>query len=155
MLMKKLKFHPNIVQILGVTFREAKPIVIVELGNETLDAYLLEKAAAGTPASWFEKTMLCLDVSRGIQGLHDAGIVHGDLKGENVLVFIKATGVATAKISDFGYSSTMSLKGTTNLLYSIKASSRLGDIFICYKFRRCRRDSKLHGTRGHRRDIPN
>ena len=121
-LMKKLKFHPNIVQIFGVTFREAKPIVIVELGNETLDVYLWEKAAAGAPASWFEKTMLCLDVSKGTQGLHDAGIVHGDLKGENILIFIKVTGVATAKISDFGYSSTLTSKGTTTLLYSIKVS---------------------------------
>ena len=36
-LMKRLKYHPNIVQILGVTFKSMRPVLVVELGYETLD----------------------------------------------------------------------------------------------------------------------
>ena len=52
--------------------------------------------------------MLYLDVVKGVQGLHEANIIHGDLKGDNVLVFISAKGVPRAKVSDFGFSSTLS-----------------------------------------------
>ncbi|KAJ4288626.1 hypothetical protein N0V90_011863 [Kalmusia sp. IMI 367209] len=45
---------------------------------------------------------LCLDVSLGVQALHNAGIVHGDIKAENTLVFENDEGGYTAKLSDFG-----------------------------------------------------
>ena len=60
------------------------------------------------PATWVEKIMLCLDVVQGVQGLHEANIIHGDLKGDNILVFLSAKGIPRAKISDFGFSSTLS-----------------------------------------------
>src|SRR5690348_4832553 len=39
-LMKKLRYHPNVVQIYGVTFAMKRPILVVELGHCTLSSYL-------------------------------------------------------------------------------------------------------------------
>jgi serine/threonine protein kinase len=113
-LTKRLKHHPNIIQILGVTFKFMKPVLLVELANDPLDYYLDDRHYHGKTASWFEKVTLCLDVLRGVQGLHSASIVHGDLKGENILVFIGASGIPKAKLSDFGYSSTLTSMQSTS-----------------------------------------
>ena len=100
--------HPNVVRIVGVTYKMDQPILVVELANEDLESYL-----DGNTVEWEEKRILCLQVLRGVMALHKAGAVLGDLKGENVLVFIGADGSITAKISDFGYSSTLSSSGRT------------------------------------------
>jgi serine/threonine protein kinase len=53
-----------------------------------------------------EKRGLCADVGQGLYALHQAGIVHGDVKIENALVFrcnLASRGVV-AKLSDFGAS---------------------------------------------------
>ncbi|KAG6898447.1 hypothetical protein C0993_006830 [Termitomyces sp. T159_Od127] len=44
---------------------------------------------------------LAVDVARGLYYLHDKGIIHGDLKGSNVLV----DDAGTARVADFGISS--------------------------------------------------
>lgn len=116
-LMRRLQFHPNIVQIIGMTFEGSKPVLLVELANHTLDAYLIEQNHGGKTIPWSEKIMLCLDVLRAVQGLHAAGIIHGDLKGENILLFLKPTGIPTAKISDFGFSSTLTSSRRTVLSF--------------------------------------
>jgi len=105
--MKRLKYHPNVVQIYGVVFIDTKPLLVVELASETLEDYLDHQREEGETVTWPEKTMLCLDVLEGLRGLHAANIVHGDIKGANILVFISGKSVR-AKISDFGFSSTLS-----------------------------------------------
>ena len=125
-LMNMLRNHPNVVQIFGVTFKDERPILIVELGNFTLVNYFEEMDSV----NWFEKIMLCLDVTKGLQGLHNAGIVHGDLKGENILVFISSTMIPTAKISDFGYSSSLSSKQSNLLTFVERACASETDIIV-------------------------
>ena len=115
-LMKRLKYHPNIVQIHGVVFIDNKPLLIVELASETLDDYLDHQHKTGKTVDWHAKTMLCIDVLEGLRGLHAANIVHGDIKGENILVVISGKSVR-AKISDFGFSSTLSSARSTYLRY--------------------------------------
>jgi serine/threonine protein kinase len=108
-LMKRLRHHPNVVQIFAITFdTEGKPILVVELAYDTLDNYLYERQSMGEQVSWIEKAKLCLDIINGLRGLHEADIIHGDLKGENILVFTPPYSAPVAKISDFGYSTTMS-----------------------------------------------
>jgi len=61
--------------------------------------------ASVEPLSFRSKQTLCYDIARGLSALHAAGIVHGDMKHENVLIFPRsdATGVKyTAKLADFG-----------------------------------------------------
>ncbi|KAG6846373.1 hypothetical protein H0H93_014379, partial [Arthromyces matolae] len=47
------------------------------------------------------RVSLALDVARGLEFLHSNGVVHGDLKGENVLV----NDTGRACLADFGLSS--------------------------------------------------
>ena len=49
------------------------------------------------------KGVLLLDVATGLEFLHRCDIVHGDVKSENVLLFIQS-GRLLAKLSDFGSS---------------------------------------------------
>ncbi|RUS22319.1 kinase-like domain-containing protein [Endogone sp. FLAS-F59071] len=107
-IMELLKQNPNIVNLRGLTFDQSTPILIVELAKCSLDRYLSEARRRGQPISWTEKLRLCCNVCEGLLALHSENIVHGDIKAGNVLVFDKDDGTSTAKISDFGFSSTLS-----------------------------------------------
>ena len=48
------------------------------------------------------RTLLCLDVVKGLYALHACDIVHGDVKLENMLVFKGYDGKPLAKVADFG-----------------------------------------------------
>ena len=50
-----------------------------------------------------ENALLLIDIINGIRYLHQKGIVHLDLKLENVLIF-KENGKYIAKLCDFGFS---------------------------------------------------
>lgn len=58
------------------------------------------------PLPFANKQKLCYDVARGLSALHACGIVHGDMKHENVLIYRSddtQLGVPyTAKLADFG-----------------------------------------------------
>lgn len=61
----------------------------------------------GSPLPFRIKQKLCYDIGRGLSILHACGVVHGDLKHENVLIFHNRYDVPegqlyTAKLSDFG-----------------------------------------------------
>ncbi|GBG83153.1 hypothetical protein CBR_g36769 [Chara braunii] len=46
----------------------------------------------------------CRGILRGLQHAHSRGVVHRDVKGQNVLVMVDEEGGVTAKLSDFGSS---------------------------------------------------
>ncbi|KAL4965479.1 uncharacterized protein BDV14DRAFT_199883 [Aspergillus stella-maris] len=48
------------------------------------------------------KKRIFLDVANGLLGLHETGVVHGDIKSENILIFESDEGY-TAKLCDFGF----------------------------------------------------
>ncbi|PUU75249.1 kinase-like domain-containing protein, partial [Tuber borchii] len=48
---------------------------------------------------------LGLDIAQGLSALHDAGIIHGDIKTDNMLVYpAEAPFFCIAKLSDIGFS---------------------------------------------------
>jgi serine/threonine protein kinase len=51
-----------------------------------------------------EKSSICADITRGLLALHKAGIAHGDVKSDNVLLFDSSQPEIRfqAKLSDFG-----------------------------------------------------
>ncbi|RUS15516.1 kinase-like domain-containing protein [Endogone sp. FLAS-F59071] len=128
-IMEQLKSSSNIVNIYGLAFAGLTPVLIVELAQYSLDHYLSSAYQRGCPISWTEKIQLCCDICEGLLALHGAGVVHGDIKASNVLVFIKDDGTSTAKISDFGFSSTFLSEGDSGggtLAFAAPECTRLG-----------------------------
>jgi serine/threonine protein kinase len=102
-----LRDHPNIAGIQGLTWH----------CNESYDppilpALVMEYSSLGTLDNFLNKAKpelsvrvrLCLDVARGLKELHRCGILHSDIKAENILVFGSEKMGFCAKISDFGSS---------------------------------------------------
>lgn len=87
--------HPNVVSIVDVGIDDGAPFLVMELvaGGRSLES---ERARFGD-VQW--GTSVLRQVAEGLVALHDAGVVHRDLKPGNVLL-----GEEGARISDFGIS---------------------------------------------------
>ncbi|CUA72976.1 hypothetical protein RSOLAG22IIIB_05107 [Rhizoctonia solani] len=84
--------HPNVLQFLGLAeLRGQIGMVAPWMEYGSLPRYV-EKALS------VDRCKLCAQICEGVAYLHHIGIVHGDLKGENVLI----SGDSVAVISDFG-----------------------------------------------------
>ena len=82
-----LEEHENILSLFGygwgLTKEDILPFIVTEFAQlGTLRGYLKEQAL---PLK--AKLALCSQVACGLNRLHWAGVAHGDLKLENVLVF--------------------------------------------------------------------
>lgn len=109
LLHEPIRYHPNLVRLLGIQWG------LSPMSKSTFPVLIMEYASFGTMSelqsvdeslSFHVKQKLCYDVGRGLAALHACGIVHGDLKHENVLIFPNKRhmeGVPyTAKLGDFG-----------------------------------------------------
>lgn len=101
-----LSHHPNIISLLGygwsVEEQRLSPFISLEFAsNGSLRAFMKERQH-----SIRSKLILIGDVGTGLMALHKCGIVHGDLKAENVVVFhtLDRPSMSIAKVSDFGHS---------------------------------------------------
>jgi serine/threonine protein kinase len=99
--------HANVCRILefGVhgrrhlTEEESVPFLTMEfLSGETL-AQRISRLGAYTPD---EARPMLLQILAGLKAIHDAGIVHRDLKSENVFLVKDARGEERAVLMDFG-----------------------------------------------------
>ncbi|RUS16802.1 LOW QUALITY PROTEIN: kinase-like domain-containing protein, partial [Endogone sp. FLAS-F59071] len=86
-IIQHLSEHPNIINLHGVSFKDLKPILLVELAVSTLDIYLDKRKMGGDPVDWVTKARFCCDVADGLVALHSVKAVHGDVKGDNILLF--------------------------------------------------------------------
>ena len=100
--------HANIIDFLGFAWgsnpfsaAHRLPAIVVEFAEHGTLADLLRKNRTLEVST---KHMLCLDIVRGLTALHGAGLVHGDVKAENVLVCSGPNRKFVAKIADFGFS---------------------------------------------------
>ncbi|KAL4086907.1 hypothetical protein PRIC1_013965 [Phytophthora ramorum] len=89
--------HGNIVRLYGANDRE-RPYFIVSAyaENGRLNEYLRRQRADGHEVVWKK----LLQVAAGLQYIHQRGIIHGDLKGDNIVV----DAAGTAMLVDFGLS---------------------------------------------------
>lgn len=102
-MMKQFERHPNIVDLYGVAFKDLKPLLVVEFAVTNLTKYISESTV-----DWQTKKRFCCEIADGLLAMHQINVVHGDIKGDNILLFTDS-GIEdriVAKISDFGYSKT-------------------------------------------------
>ncbi|KAF2821235.1 hypothetical protein CC86DRAFT_470970 [Ophiobolus disseminans] len=113
--------HPNILKIMGWglcmdTMEDMQapepriPLLVVERASCTLSG-LLSGVVHGLTSHIASETntgarlTLCVnllrDIGRGLDAIHGAGLIHGDIKLENILIFVDGTNYK-AKLGDFG-----------------------------------------------------
>lgn len=92
--------HPNVVTIYDAgCYRNWLPYLVMEyVKGESLRDVLDERGAAPIKAAIAITTQICA----GLQDAHDAGIVHRDLKTENILIQDRSYRHDAVKIADFG-----------------------------------------------------
>jgi serine/threonine-protein kinase len=91
--------HPNVIEIFdqGET-ADGTPYIIMELlEGQTLSALIDEEPVASVRA-----IPIMIQIARGIARAHDLGVVHRDLKPDNIFICGREDGTDLVKILDFG-----------------------------------------------------
>jgi serine/threonine protein kinase len=112
--------HPHILLLLGYGWKlegsSPLPYIVVEYGiGGDLRSYLQDRPKSSLKA----KILHCADVACGLMALHQCGIVHGDLKLNNVIIFKswdRPSGTV-AKLCDFGHSIMLAVENPSQLRY--------------------------------------
>ncbi|EGG15355.1 LISK family protein kinase [Cavenderia fasciculata] len=88
--------HPNIVQFLGATSHNNEIYIITEFmeNGDLFDALIF----GDTPLNWKKKLGIALDVAQACTYLQARGILHRDLKSQNILL----SSNTKAKLCDLG-----------------------------------------------------
>ncbi|MCJ1316221.1 hypothetical protein MMC15_001542 [Xylographa vitiligo] len=102
--------HPNIIKLFGIAWQDefdshgvslSAPVLVQELAKYgNLRQYL--KARQGLDADL--KVRVCKGVASGLEALHRCGILHGDVKCDNVLICSEGPNNIVPKLADFGFS---------------------------------------------------
>ena len=89
--------HPNIVSVYDVSRSSPEYIVMELIDGITLKQYLQRKGHL----SWEETIFFAEQVARALMHAHSRGIIHQDVKPQNVIILRDGT----AKLTDFGIAS--------------------------------------------------
>ena len=78
--------HPNIVKIYDVGFSEKIQYIVMEyIDGITLKEYIEDEKVL----SWKDTVHFVIQILRALQHAHDKGIVHRDIKPQNIMMFTK------------------------------------------------------------------
>jgi serine/threonine-protein kinase len=91
--------HPNVIEIFDQGERDdGTPYIVMELlEGQTLSA-LIDNGPVVAPRA----VPIMIQIARGIARAHDLGVVHRDLKPDNIFICRRADGSDLVKILDFG-----------------------------------------------------
>ena len=94
--------HPNVVTVFDVIEHEGMPCIVMELlDGEPLGNFIAFRGFLTVS----EATMVLLPAMRGVAAAHAQGVIHRDLKPQNIFICIGPDGrVVTTKVLDFGIS---------------------------------------------------
>jgi serine/threonine protein kinase len=92
--------HRNIVELLGFGWDEGPlPYLVLEFADlGTLDGFLAKNELSSS-----QKEQIMLYLASGLELIHACGIIHGDVKLENILVFSDPPNGFNVKYADFGF----------------------------------------------------
>lgn len=87
--------HPNIVKVYDVSFGERLQYIVMEyIDGITLKEYIEQQK----DIKWKEALHFTVQILRALQHAHDKGIVHRDIKPQNIMLLSDGT----IKVTDFG-----------------------------------------------------
>ncbi|MBQ3817321.1 MAG: Stk1 family PASTA domain-containing Ser/Thr kinase, partial [Clostridia bacterium] len=87
--------HPNIVKVYDVSFGDLIQYIVMEyIDGITLKEYIEQQGSL----RWKDAVHFTLQILKGLQHAHDKGIVHRDVKPQNIMVLKDGT----IKVTDFG-----------------------------------------------------
>lgn len=87
--------HPNIVKVFDVSFGERLQYIVMEyIDGITLKEYIDQQK----DIKWKEAVHFVVQILRALQHAHDKGIVHRDIKPQNIMLLPDGT----IKVTDFG-----------------------------------------------------
>ncbi len=87
--------HPNIVKVYDVSFGDLIQYIVMEyVDGVTLKEYINKQGSL----RWKDAVYLTIQVLRALQHAHDKGIVHRDVKPQNIMLLADGT----IKVTDFG-----------------------------------------------------
>src|SRR5213592_3244991 len=98
--------HPNIVTVIDRGEQDGRQFIVFEyVAGENLKS-LIEREA---PLPEQEAVRIALEVARALAFAHEHGLVHRDVKPQNVLL----TEDGEAKVTDFGIARSLDMQGVT------------------------------------------
>src|SRR5437762_6400681 len=98
--------HPNIVSVIDRGEEDGRQYIVFEyIDGENLKELVVRKGRLSVR----DALELALQVTRGLAFAHGQGLVHRDVKPQNVLL----NGDRQAKVTDFGIARTMTVDGGT------------------------------------------
>ncbi len=87
--------HPNIVNVYDVSFGDIIQYIVMEyIEGITLKEYIEREGSL----RWKDAVHFAIQILKGLQHAHDKGIVHRDVKPQNIMVLSDGT----IKVTDFG-----------------------------------------------------
>lgn len=87
--------HPNIVKVYDVSFGDLIQYIVMEYIDGITLKELIERQGS---LRWKDAVYFAIQILKGLQHAHDKGIVHRDVKPQNIMVLSDGT----IKVADFG-----------------------------------------------------
>jgi predicted Ser/Thr protein kinase len=99
--------HPNIVTVIDRGEEDGRQYIVFEyIDGENLKEFVVRKGRLDV----HEALEIAVEVARGLAFAHERGLVHRDVKPQNVLL----NGDGRAKVTDFGIARTLDVEGMTS-----------------------------------------
>jgi serine/threonine protein kinase len=131
--------HRNVVEVMGGGRRvDGSPFLVMEyLEGETLGQLMRRTPVLGVE----EALAIAADVASGLAATHAHGVIHRDVKPDNVFLIEDGTNVQRAKVFDFGFARLQGGEGLTAKGFIVGTPEYMAP------------EQTLHDPTGHRTDI--